>query len=293
MKLLMLVTGKTYTEAAKWVIDYLGGSQSAGKPELAPKAMYVPRAKSEDDIARLRASYAKVWSEAKPIAEGDPVALYLRSRVPGLVDFPASIRFHPGLPFFGMQGADGSRGKSYGKHPCMVAAMVDETGRCCNIHRTFLTGKGKKLALQEPDADDPTVLVDLPSKKLLPSVGAKHYQIRLAKPIDGVMGIGEGIETALAAMVYSGVPTWSVVATTGMVNFIVPPSISLLIIFADNDLPTARGGHPGLDAARALVERPDVAARIEDGTLRVVIRTPETPGTDMVDFLQEIAASSV
>lgn len=293
MKLLMLVTGKSYVEAAKWVIEHLGDSQSSGKPALVPKVVYAPRAKSDDDIARLRASYEKVWSVAKPIAEGDPVSLYLRSRVPGLAHFPASIRFHPGLPFFGMKRADGSSGKNYGLHPCMVAAMVDETGRCCNIHRTFLTDKGKKLALQEPDADDPTVLVDLPSKKLMPSVGAKHYQIRLAKPVDGVMGIGEGIETALAAMVYSGVPTWSVVATTGMVNFIVPPAIRQLVIFADNDLPTARGGNPGLDAARALVERPDIAARIEDGSLRVVIRTPATPGTDMVDFLQEIAASSV
>jgi putative DNA primase/helicase len=289
MKLLMLVTGKNFTEAAKWVIDYIGDRQNTAKPALLQKQQHTPRGKSDDDIARLRASYAKVWNEARSVVEDDPVALYLRSRIPGLGSFPSVIRFHPGLQFFGMPGDDGSLGKNYGLHPCMVAAVVDETGRCCNIHRTFLTYKGKKLNLQEPDDADPTILVDLPAKKLMPSVGAKHYQIRLAKPVDGVLGIGEGIETALAAMVYSGVPTWSVVADSGMANFIVPDAITELVIFADNDLRTVKGGNPGLDAARKLVERQDVAFRMSDGTLKVVIRTPETQGTDMVDFLQEIA----
>lgn len=291
MKLLMSVTGKNFTEAAKWVIDYMGDSQNTRKPELLQRHIPVHQGKSDEQITRLRASYAKVWNEAGPITDGDPVSLYLRSRIPGLEKYPSVLRFHPGLPFFGMKGDDGSIGKNYGLYPCMVAAIVDETGRCCNIHRTYLTDKGRKLALQEPDDADPTVLVDLPAKKLMPSLGAKHYQIRLAKPVDGVLGIGEGIETALAAMMYSGVPTWSVVADSGMVNFIVPEAITKLVIFADNDLKTVRGGNPGLDAARKLVESPGVAARIVDGTLKVVIRTPEKQGTDMVDFLQEIAGN--
>ena len=195
------------------------------------------------------------------------------------------------MAYYGMPGNDGGMGADFGDHPCMVSAVVDETGRCCNIHRTFLTDKGKKLALQEPDADDPTALVDLPAKKLMRSVGARHVQIRLAKPVDCVLGIGEGIETALAAMVYSGVPTWSVVSDGGIVNFLVPQTVTELIIFADNDHTTVRGGNPGLDAARKLVERPDIEARISARTLKVVIRTPATQGTDMVDFLQEIAAS--
>lgn len=290
LKLLMMVTGKTFIEAAKWVIDYYEGNSSSPRPVLVPKVVHVPRGKSEADLERIRAGFERVWHGAMPVSDGDPVALYLRSRIPGLQVFPNSIRFHPGLPYFGNSGADGQRGMDYGLHPAMVAAVVDENGRCCNIHRTFLTDKGKKLALQEPDSDDPTLLVDLPSKKLMPSVGAKHYQIRLARPVDGVMGIAEGIETALAAMVYSDVPTWSVVADTGMVNFIVPDVITRLVVFADNDLRTARGGYPGLDAARKLIERPDVAARIQDGSLKVVIRTPATPGTDMVDFLQEVAS---
>jgi putative DNA primase/helicase len=292
MKLLMAVTGKSYTESAKWVIDLFEGNRGLPKPTLVPRQQYVPREKSADDIARLRASYAKIWNEAAPIKDGDLAAIYLQGRVPGLEGYPSALRLHPGLPFYGQPGDDGSPGKNYGMHPCMVGAVVDETGRACNIHRTFLSSKGKKLAIEEPDSEDPTILVALPAKKLMPSIGAKHYQIRLAKPVDGMLGIAEGIETALASMVYSGVPTWSTVADSGMANFLVPEEVTFLVIFADNDLKTVRGGNPGLDAARKLVQREDLQRRIEDGSLRVVIRTPETPGTDMANFLQDVAAQS-
>ena len=293
MALLMKATGKNFTDAAKWVIAEFDGNSQNARPLLAPRRVVVPNERSREDIDRTRASYERVWSEAKPVVDGDPVALYLKMRIPGLTAFPSVLRFHPAMPFFGVPGSDGSRGQNYGNHPCMVAAVVDENGRCCNIHRTFLTDKGKKLSLQEPDEDDPTVLIDLPAKKLMGSIGVRNYQIRLARPMNGVMGVAEGIETALAATVYSGVPTWSLVATTGMVNFLVPAEVTDLVVFADNDKLTSRGINPGLDAARSLVERQDVMDRIEAGTLKVVIRTPEAIGTDMVDFLQEIARAAV
>lgn len=293
MALLMKATGKNFIDAAKWVIAEFDSNNQRARPALVPRRVVSAKERSREDIDRARASYERVWNEANPVVDGDPVALYLKMRIPGLATFPAVIRFHAALPFFGLPGSDGTRGKNYGDHPCMIAAVVDENGRCCNIHRTYLTNKGKKLSLQEPDEDDPTNLIDLPAKKLMGSIGARHYQIRLARPIDGRMGIAEGIETALAATVYSSVPTWSVVATTGMVNFLVPAEITELVIFADNDKLTSRGVNPGLDAARALVERPDVMDRIEAGTLKVVIRTPEAIGTDMVDFIQEVSRLTV
>lgn len=291
MNLLMQAKGINYTEAAKLVIDMFEGHASNSVPTSVQRKVYVAPAAPTDQVERRRAAYAKVWSEAQVVIDGDPVDRYLRSRIPGLLQVPSVIRFHPGMQFYGIAPEGAYVGRDYGLHPCMVSAVVDELGRCCNIHRTFLTHQGKKLVMQEPDSDDPSLLVDLPSKKLMPSIGAKHYQIRLAKPLDAVLGIAEGIETALAAMVYSGVPTWSVVATTGMVNFLVPDAISKLVIFADNDKLTDRGINPGLDAARRLLDRPDVVKRIEDESLKVVIRTPEKAGTDMVDFLQEISSS--
>lgn len=292
MSLLMQAKGMNFTEASKLVIDlFEGGSSPRNVPAAAPRNAYVAPEMPVDQLERRRAAYAKTWSEARPVLDGDPVSRYLRSRIPGLTAIPPVIRFHPGMPFYGVPAEGAYVGRDYGLHPCMVSAVVDENWRPCNIHRTFLTLEGKKLSLQEVDPDDPTVLVDLPAKKLMPSIDAKHYQIRLAKPLDGLLGIAEGIETALAAMVYSSVPTWSVVATTGMVNFLVPEGISRLVIFADNDKLTAKGINPGLAAARRLLDRTDVAQRIADGTLAVVIRTPEKVGTDMADFLQEVASS--
>ncbi|MES2078603.1 MAG: toprim domain-containing protein [Pseudomonadota bacterium] len=291
MNLLMRAKGLNFVEAAKLIIEQFEGNGARSMPESIPRKPYVAPERPVDQIERRRASYAKTWSEAKEVVEGDPVFRYLRSRIPGFSQVPAVIRFHPAMPFYGVPPEGAYVGRDYGLHPCMVSAVVDENGRCCNIHRTFLTTEGKKLALQEPDPDDPTILVDLPAKKLMPSIDAKHYQIRLAKPQEGLLGIAEGIETALAAMVYSGVPTWSVVATTGMVNFLIPEAITRLVIFADNDKLTATGVNPGLAAARRLLDRPDVAPRIAEGSLSVLIRTPETVGTDMVDFLQEVTSS--
>jgi putative DNA primase/helicase len=292
MDLLMKGTGKTFIEAAKWVIAEFDSNAQQDRPALAPRRVVAPKERSLEDVDRTRAAYERVWNEARPVVDGDPVALYLKMRIPGLTTFPPVLRFHPAMPFFGIPRSDGTMGRNYGTHPCMIAAVVDDKGRCCNIHRTFLTDKGKKLSLQEPDEDDPTSLLDLPAKKLMGSIGVRHYQIRLARPVDGVLGVAEGIETALAATVYSSVPTWSLVATTGMVNFLVPAEVTRLIVFADNDKLTSRGVNPGLDAARALVERQDVMDRIEAGTLKVVIRTPETSGTDMVDFIQAIARAN-
>lgn len=289
MDLLMQAKGLNFVEAAKLVIELFDSPSGNNVPASLPRKAYVAPERPVDQIERRRAAFAKVWNEAQVVAAGDPVDRYLRSRIPGLVDIPAVIRFHPGMSFFGVPSEGAYVGRDFGLHPCMVSAVVDEKGRCCNIHRTFLTLQGKKLSLQEPDHDDPSILVNLPSKKLMPSIDAKHYQIRLAKPQNGVLGIAEGIETALAAMVYSKVPTWSLVATTGMVNFLVPAAITKLVIFADNDKLTSRGINPGLDAARRLLDSPHVAKRINDESLTVVIRTPEASGTDMVDFLQEVS----
>src|SRR5690606_35991731 len=50
-----------------------------------------------------------------------------------------------------------------------------------------------------------------------------------------VLGIGEGIETALSAMHTYKVPTWSVINAALMQRFRAPTGVKTLYIFADND----------------------------------------------------------
>ena len=84
------------------------------------------------------------------------------------------------------------------------------------------------------------------------------------------MAITEGIETALAVRLATGLPVWATIAAGGMARLIVPPAVRLVVICTDHDA-------PGLKAAKTL------ARRLLDEGRRVKILYPDTPGTDWAD----------
>src|SRR5262249_46755064 len=102
----------------------------------------------------------------------------------------------------------------------------------------------------------------------VPSGGA----VRLTMP-GPVLGIAEGIETALAAMKMFSVPTWAALNDGGVERFEPPAETERLIIFGDNDQSGA-----GQRAAYALAAR--MAGRIE-----VEVKIPDPTGTDWNDVL--------
>ena len=61
----------------------------------------------------------------------------------------------------------------------------------------------------------------------------KGSAIRLAAP-DKVLGIAEGIETALAATKLTGIPCWAAVCAHGLEHW-EPPDGVAVTIFGDND----------------------------------------------------------
>jgi putative DNA primase/helicase len=91
-----------------------------------------------------------------------------------------------------------------GQFPAMVAPVVGPDGKLRSVHRTYL-------------GDVPT------RKKLLSQVGA-GAAIRLFKPTH-ILGIAEGIETAIAAYELFGIPTWATISTAIMETF-EPPQAS-------------------------------------------------------------------
>ncbi|MFX8168540.1 toprim domain-containing protein, partial [Acinetobacter baumannii] len=109
--------------------------------------------------------------------------------------------------------------------------------------------------------------------------------IRLADGEHAHLGVAEGVETALASWVFSSVPTWALRSTSGMRGFVIPSWVTKLTIFADNDMPDAMGKRAGFDAAHALAARDDVVARVRQGSLKVLVRAPSKPGTDIADLL--------
>jgi phage/plasmid primase-like uncharacterized protein len=74
--------------------------------------------------------------------------------------------------------------------------------------------------------------------------------VRLASVRNGELGIAEGVETALAAAMGSGIPVWSAVSASGLRAFQWPARLRRLVIFADND-----ENGTGQQAAASLYQR--------------------------------------
>lgn len=236
---------------------------------------------SPEVVTERREKLKRLWSEALPVRPGDPVDLYLRSRVPGLEEIPSVIRFHPALPYYWSPPPGDPGPREYlGKFPAMLSQVEGADGKCVNIHRTWLSAGGEKAVIANRAGE----LVQV--KKLCQgTVRGGSQAITLAREKPRHLGVAEGIETALAARVFARVGTWSLISTSGMRNFIVPDWVEVLTIFADNDKPDLKGRRPGFDAAHALKQREDIVARVKARTLQVNVRAPSSVGMDIADLL--------
>ncbi|UAJ12737.1 DUF7146 domain-containing protein [Glacieibacterium megasporae] len=162
----------------------------------------------------------RLWIGARTLS-GSPAAIYLESR--GLVSRSAQIRFHPRVQLG--SGADAAF------HPAMVAAVRDDSGLVA-VHRTFLnSGTGSKAAFDNP-------------KRLLAVPGAGAVRIGVATR---VLGLAEGIETALAASKIHCIPVWAVLGNERFGLVTIPPRVERLVILADNDAGGARAAQLALD----------------------------------------------
>jgi putative DNA primase/helicase len=140
----------------------------------------------------------------------------------------------------------------------MVAAVRDLNGKGINVHRTFLGPNGKA------DMSDP--------RAMMPGRLPDGCAVRLA-PAKAIMGIAEGIETAIAASVKFKMPVWSAINATMLAKWIPPEEVEEVHVFGDNDAKFA-----GQAAAYALASR--LAGRMG---LRVQVHIPERVGTDWAD----------
>jgi phage/plasmid primase-like uncharacterized protein len=202
---------------------------------------------------------ARLWAESAPA--GEAVRSYLVAR--GLEGWvvPACIREHPGLVYWDTD-SDGVL-SSLGKFTAMLAPIV-RGGKLIAIHRTYLRD-GKKAPV-------PT------AKKLTAAAGLLNGAcIPLAAPRGGVLGISEGIETAVAASLGSGSPVVAAYCANALAGFLWPAGLERLIVFADND-------DAGQKAAASLAQRAERAG------LKCRVLTPSKPGADWADVWTESRA---
>lgn len=200
-------------------------------------------------------------AESLDVTCGDPAWLYLtETRGIRLETVPNCLRFVPALEY-NEQDPNGGWTKSV--HPAMLDLMTDLAGNIVGIQRHYLTNDGRK-------ADVAT------QKKMMPSPyrGAnKGASVKLAEP-SNVLGVAEGVETALVCWVGTGIPTWAATSAPLLSEIDVPLSVEEVVIFADND--ASGTGH---EVARRLANR----LIIEGKAVKIVM--PPEQGTDWADFV--------
>ena len=227
--LVMDLMGLDFAEACQWIEGQVGRVRKIVEP--------AQQKKTED----LKADLRRVWGGGVAVTEGDPVWLYLTHRC-GIKAAPAGIRYHPELDYW---HEDGSKTT----HPAMLASVMDSTGRCLSVHRTYLTAMGEKAA------------VKIPRKLMTPSDRLHNVAVRLAPP-DGWLAVAEGVETALAYSTLWGIPCWSTVSAGLLETFNPPEGVTLLTIAGDNDRSYTGQASAYKLAKRLVQERPEIEVRV-------------------------------
>lgn len=176
--------------------------------------------------AWLRSRAADLWSQAWNMRD-TPVERYLSKR--GIDLASDAIRFHPRAPL-------GPRGRVVFR-PAMLAA-VQEGSHVIAVQRTFLeTDTGRRAR----DLTNPRRLLGRPRRGAVMLASATQ-----------VLGLAEGVETALSAMIRLDIPVWAVLGNERLATIAIPGTINHLVLLPDNDRP----GRRAEAIARAAHDRP-------------------------------------
>jgi phage/plasmid primase-like uncharacterized protein len=217
--LLMWIKGWTYPETLQRVQEALGECQKH-PPIQQPKPRPV-KAKKPFDAEKQKKVLNYIWGGSLPLdhADSEIGRRYLKNRGLKFPDAHAlrDIRFHPCLSYY-------ENGQKKGDFPGLVCLFRDKEGKPCTIHRIYLSADGKKA--------------DLPNgKKMMLSVNGEKINgggIRIGK-MESVIGIAEGVETALAIRQATGL---SMIATTTAVllkHLDIPEGVKFVCLWGDKD----------------------------------------------------------
>ena len=239
MDLAMILTGESFKQTAHRIRgEKISMEQTAKVQDL------------EKDTARLKAIYA----QKKSYEESQIVSEYLKSR--GLSVLPPQNVFSIRAADYWTE-QDGKWSKEI--MPAMMGVIRNLAGEPVSLHMTYLKD-GKKHA-----------------RKVLPPIKPlQGAAIQLFKPVDGVLAVAEGIETALAVHQLEGLPVWAAGNAWQMEVLEIPADVTELWIYGDKDESFA-----GQSAAYAL------AKRMKSKGLRVFVEFTENGG----DFLDELNRS--
>ena len=205
------------------------------------------RKAADPEEERQRNAMRRGWAASWQPKVDSPVGVYLTSRVGCLWPSNAILE-----------------AVSKAGHPTMVCKIVDHMGeRAVNLHLTFLTDDGRKASIT-------------PAKRVMPGKLPPGCAIRLG-PVNAVMGVAEGIETAISAAIMYDMPVWACVNGTLLSQWIPPEGVEHVTVFGDNDV-----NFTGQAKAYHLANRLEVQFKRKTAVL-----IPPVPGDDWNDFWHE------
>lgn len=191
---------------------------------------------------------SRLWSQARK-ADGTPASRYLERR--GLAAHSVALRYLPASACRDIPAtADGA----------LVAALCNGSGAVRAVQLTYITEDGHKANA-------------LPVRQTFGSMRATAVQL---SPCQNILGLAEGVETALSAAQLHNVPVWAVCGRR-LSDAPVPSPVSRVILFADHD-------SPGLNAAE------DARLKMMAQGLDVSICVPSIPGQDWNDVQRAMKA---
>lgn len=239
--LVMKVNGLDFITAKKRVEELLGDAPIAIK-------------KAGRSAEEMNDRNMRLWKQAQSLNGVDPASRYLMRRGIAIEPMPMSLRFAPRAIHKDENGVT-----TY--HPAMVACYAAPDMATMTLHYTYLTDDGGKAKVDK-------------EKKLLSGKVPRGGAVRLA-PSASIMGIAEGIETALSASQMFDMPVWAALSAPFLLNWQPPPTARSIVIFGDNDRSFA-----GQNAAYSL------AYRLRTEGLQVDVRMPRDVDTDWNDVLK-------
>lgn len=262
LELVRRYTEMSYSEL-KRILN--GASIEPRRPARSGASPARTRADSATKLRRIE----KQWASASCLSAGDHAMQYLAARIPGLrAPRPQALRLAVQDYWY--------EKRVVGRYPTIVAQFTLPDGRMATVHRTSLDPrKPEKAIVITPDGEV------LPAKRndvsALPPAGGA---VRLMAPRNGELGIAEGMETAYAAYMQFGVPTWYCLNRVLLSQFVVPEGLGIetVHIFADFDaIDPETHKSPGM--ADALV----LQKRLRQAGFKVVMHRPKVRGTDFCD----------
>lgn len=242
------VLGVEFKEAAREIEKHLGTAS------VSP----VRVGRSVDEV---KAEMNAIWRSAKPLQEVAATSVWWMNR---LGKVPATTE---------LRGVERLRCQGERDYSAQVALVRDADGKPVNLHRTYLTASGEKAPVEDP-------------RRVMDTALPKGSAVRLS-PAGETLGVAEGIETAMAAELLTGIPTWALLNANNMKGFVPSQETRRLVIFGDLDS-SFTGQAAAFELARSLwVKRKDWP-----GTLRIETRIyglmvdPEAWDRDWNDALQ-------